>query len=64
MQSHIMKYRQILGGILMVAWLSGCATNTKINDNLKNFQFTCTQEKDRFPLSSPKPMRGLRKLEI
>ncbi|MEX6016003.1 SEL1-like repeat protein [Providencia vermicola] len=53
MQSHIMKYRQILGGILMVAWLSGCATNTKINDNLKNFQFTCTQEKDRFPPFEP-----------
>ncbi|MEX6006435.1 hypothetical protein AB6G92_10385 [Providencia vermicola] len=53
MQSHIMKYRQILGGILMVAWLSGCATNTKINDNLKNFQFTCVQEKDCFPPLDP-----------
>ncbi|WP_249215476.1 MULTISPECIES: tetratricopeptide repeat protein [unclassified Providencia] len=53
MQSHILKYWQILGGLCMVAWLSGCATNTKMNDNLKNFQFTCVQEKDRFPPLDP-----------
>ena len=48
-----MKYRTLFGGIFIVAWLSACAANTKMNDNLKNFQFTCTQEKEHFPPFDP-----------
>ena len=43
------KYWRALSGILMVVWLSGCSANSKINNQLKNFQFTCVQEKDHFP---------------
>ncbi|MEI9532618.1 DUF6396 domain-containing protein [Moellerella wisconsensis] len=48
-----MKYWRALSGILMVVWLSGCSANSKINNQLKNFQFTCVQEKDRFPPFDP-----------
>ncbi len=34
-------------------FLFGCGAKTKMNDNLKNFQFTCVQEKDRFPPFEP-----------
>lgn len=47
------KYWQALSGIMIAIWLSGCSANSKINNQLKNFQFTCVQEKDRFPPFDP-----------
>ncbi|VFS53728.1 Sel1 repeat [Moellerella wisconsensis] len=38
---------------MIAIWLSGCSANSKINNQLKNFQFTCVQEKDRFPPFDP-----------
>ncbi|MEI9752367.1 DUF6396 domain-containing protein [Moellerella wisconsensis] len=48
-----MKYWRALSGIMIAIWLSGCSANSKINNQLKNFQFTCVQEKDHFPPLDP-----------
>ncbi len=47
------KYWRALSGIMIAIWLSGCSANSKINNQLKNFQFTCVQEKDHFPPLDP-----------
>ncbi|CAG9429541.1 hypothetical protein NVI2019_GHJFPKLH_03063 [Providencia alcalifaciens] len=44
---------RILTICVTVFFLFGCGAKPKMNDNLKNFQFICTQEKDRFPPFEP-----------
>jgi TPR repeat protein len=44
---------RILTICVTVFFLFGCGAKPKMNDNLKNFQFTCTQEKEHFPPFDP-----------
>ena len=50
---RLLNQSRILPLCFTIFFLFGCGANSKMNDNLKNFQFTCTQEKDRFPPFDP-----------
>lgn len=66
-----MEFKKILLSLMVIFFplLAGCEQKevNKMNDTLKNFQFTCVQEKDSFPPLDPEAdawFKEARRLEI